>query len=79
MTLFNNELILQTYDKGKAVPQHTYLGAGGERMCSSYSFTTSELDGMSGQRHAPAAFYPQEKDTGTVVQESGRAPELKKL
>jgi hypothetical protein len=30
---------------GKAVPQHTYGGAGGERMYSSYSFTTSALDG----------------------------------
>jgi hypothetical protein len=46
----------------KAVPQHTYEGAGGERMYSSYSFTTSALDGVSGQRHAPAAFYPRGKD-----------------
>jgi hypothetical protein len=29
---------------GKAVPQHTYGGAGGDRMYSSYSFTTSALD-----------------------------------
>jgi hypothetical protein len=29
----------------KAVPQHTYGGAEGERMYSSYSFTTSALDG----------------------------------
>jgi hypothetical protein len=28
-----------------AVSQHTYGGAGGERMYSSYSFTTSALDG----------------------------------
>jgi hypothetical protein len=38
-----------------------HLG-GGERSYSSYSFTTSALDGMSGQRHAPAALYPQGMD-----------------
>jgi hypothetical protein len=32
-------------NKGKAVPQHTDAGAAGERRYSSYSFTTSELDG----------------------------------
>jgi hypothetical protein len=47
---------------GKAVPQHTYGGAGGKRMYSSYSFTTSALDGVSGQRHAPAALYPRGKN-----------------
>jgi hypothetical protein len=41
----------------KAVPQHTYEVAEGERMHSSYSFSTSALDGVSGQRHAPAALY----------------------
>jgi hypothetical protein len=44
---------------GKGVPQHTYEG---ERMYSSYSLTTSELDGVSGQRHSPAALYPVGKD-----------------
>jgi hypothetical protein len=34
----------------------------GERIYSSYSFTTSALDGVSGQRHAPAALYPRGKD-----------------
>jgi hypothetical protein len=29
---------------------------------SSYSFTTSALDGVSGQHHAPAAFYPRGKN-----------------
>jgi hypothetical protein len=33
-----------------------------ERRYSSYSFTTSALDGVSGQRHAPAALYPRGKD-----------------
>jgi hypothetical protein len=37
---------------------------------SSYSFTTSALDGVSGHRHAPAALYPRGKDphcTGSWV------------
>jgi hypothetical protein len=33
-------------------------------MNSSYSFLTSALDRMSGQRHAPAALYPRGKDPG---------------
>jgi hypothetical protein len=36
----------------------------GERMYSSYSFMTSALDGLSGQRHAPAALYPGERTPG---------------
>jgi hypothetical protein len=51
--------------KGKAVPQHTYGGEGGKRMYCSYSFTTLALDGVSGQRHAPAALHPQGKDPHT--------------
>jgi hypothetical protein len=44
-------------------------------MYSSYSFTTLTLD-VSGQRHAPAAFYPPGKGQPvTIVQEAGRAPE----
>jgi hypothetical protein len=37
----------------------------GERMYSSYSFTISALDGVSGQRHAPAALYSRGKDPST--------------
>jgi hypothetical protein len=33
-----------------------------EMRYSSYSFTTSTLDGVSGQHHAPAALYPLAKD-----------------
>jgi hypothetical protein len=44
--------------KFKAVPQHTYGGAGGKDV-SSYSFLTSALDGVGGQRHATAAHYPR--------------------
>jgi hypothetical protein len=29
-----------------------------------YSFLTSALDGVSGQRHAPAALYPRERTPG---------------
>jgi hypothetical protein len=47
-----------------AVQQHIFGGAGGE-MCSSYSFTTSSLDGVSGHRHAPSALYPRERTPGT--------------
>jgi hypothetical protein len=49
---------------------------GGERRYSSYSFTTSALDGVSGQHHAPAALYPRGKDPPVpIVQEAGWAPE----
>jgi hypothetical protein len=37
----------------------------GEGRCSSYSFWTSALDGVSGQRHAPAALCPGERTPGT--------------
>jgi hypothetical protein len=46
------------------------------RRYSSYSFTTSVLDGVSGQHHAPAALSPP--GTGTPVpigREAGWAPE----
>jgi hypothetical protein len=49
---------------------------GGERRYSSYSFTTSALDGVSGQLHAPAALLPPGKgSTVPIVQEAGWAPE----
>jgi hypothetical protein len=40
------------------------LALGGEEY-SSYSFTTSALDGVSGQRHAPTALCPVERTPGT--------------
>jgi hypothetical protein len=49
----------------KISPATSHGGTWGERKYSSYSFTTSALDGMSGQRHAPAALYPRGKDPGT--------------
>jgi hypothetical protein len=37
----------------------------GERIYSSYSFKTPALDGVSGQRHAPAVLYHRGKNPGT--------------
>jgi hypothetical protein len=49
---------------------------GGGEDYSSYSFSTSALDGVSGQRHAPAALLPPGKGpTVPIVQEAGWAPE----
>jgi hypothetical protein len=45
-------------------------------MYSCYSFMTSALDGMSGQRHAPAALYPRGRTPEPTVQEAGWASEL---
>jgi hypothetical protein len=39
--------------KAKAVPLHAMKAFGGEEVYSSYSFLTSALDEVSGQRHAP--------------------------
>jgi hypothetical protein len=52
-------------ETGKAAPQHTYGGAGGKRLYSFYSFTTSSLYGVGGQRHALATLYHQGKDPGS--------------
>jgi hypothetical protein len=54
------------HDKVKVKQSHyTPWGRRGERMYSSYSFMTSALDGVSGQRHAVAAFIPGERTHGT--------------
>jgi hypothetical protein len=44
-------------------------------MYSSYSFMTSALDGVSGQRHAPATIHPRRKDSLPIGQEAGWTPE----
>jgi hypothetical protein len=50
-------------------------GLGGRRY-SSYSFMTSAINGVSGQRHAPAALLPPGKGPPVaIVQEAGWAPE----
>jgi hypothetical protein len=59
----------------KAVPLHAMEALGGEKY-SSYSFSTSALDGVSGQRHAPAALLPPGKGPPVpIVQEAGWTPE----
>jgi hypothetical protein len=60
----------------KAVPQHTHAGAGGGRMYSSYSFTTSALDGgeWSASR-TDRALPPGKRPPVPNVQESGLAAE----
>jgi hypothetical protein len=40
---------------------------GVEDIYNSYSFSTSVLDGVSGERHAPAALYPQAHCAGGWV------------
>jgi hypothetical protein len=47
--------------KSKAVPLHAMVALGGEEY-SSYSFFTSALDGVSGQRHASAVLCLGGKD-----------------
>jgi hypothetical protein len=48
--------------KSKAVPVLSCRRQGGEEI---YSFLTTALGGVSGQRHAPAALYPRERAPGT--------------
>jgi hypothetical protein len=54
----------------KSWPTTRHVAACGERRYSSYSFTTSALDGVSGLRHAPGKGTPVH-----IVQEAGWAPE----
>jgi hypothetical protein len=49
--------------KGKQSRYTPWRRLGGDRRYSSYSFTTSALDGVSGQRHAPAELYTREKNS----------------
>jgi hypothetical protein len=37
---------------------NSHAGVKGKRRYSSYRFSISALDGVSGQRHAPTALYP---------------------
>jgi hypothetical protein len=61
--------------KGKAVSQHTYGGAW-ERRYSSYSFTTSALDGGEwSASHLGRALPPGKGHRLPVVQETAWAPE----
>jgi hypothetical protein len=52
--------------KGKAVPLHAMEALGGERRYSSYSFSTSALDGGEWSASRPGrAFTPGERTPGT--------------
>jgi hypothetical protein len=56
----------QYIKKGKAVPLHAMEALGGERKYSSYSFTTSALDGGEWSASRPGrAFTPGERTPGT--------------
>jgi hypothetical protein len=60
----------------KAVPLHATEALGGERMYSSYSFSTSELGGGEWSASRPArALAPGKGPPVPTVQEAGRAPE----
>jgi hypothetical protein len=47
----------------------------GERRYSSYLFSTSTLDGVNGQRHAPPPFIPGGRTPVPILQEAEWAPE----
>jgi hypothetical protein len=55
----------QHFTSCKMQSHNTRIEAQGERRYSSYSFWTSAVDGVSCQRHASAALYPQGKTPGT--------------
>jgi hypothetical protein len=64
--------------KSKAVPQHTYGGAGGGGGCISsyYSVTTLELDGGEWSASRPGrALAPEKGPPVPIVQEAGWAPQ----
>jgi hypothetical protein len=60
---FNERAIIFMLCKSKkqSSPATRHDGTLGERRYSSYSFLTSALGGVSGQRHAPAALCPGER------------------
>jgi hypothetical protein len=60
----------------KSSPATRHGGAWRERRYIFYSFLTSALDGVSGQRHDPAAFAPGKGTPVPIVQEAGWAPIL---
>jgi uncharacterized protein YbbK (DUF523 family) len=48
--------------QSKSCPTTRHVGTKAEKSISSYSFLSSALNEVSGQRHAPAALYPPGKD-----------------
>jgi hypothetical protein len=83
ITLYTDVFVYKTERCSKTVflkkvkqSRYTPWRRMGERRYSSYSFSTSALDGVSGQRHAPAALLSPEKEPPIhIVQEVGWAPE----
>jgi hypothetical protein len=63
-----------TYEKSEQICPTTAMQL--PRKYSSYSFLTSALDGVSGQRHAPAALYSGNGPLVPIVQEAWWASEL---
>jgi hypothetical protein len=62
--------------KGKAVPQHTNVGAREVRIYSSYSFTTLALYGCEWPASRPGRALPPGKGPPVpIVQDTGLAPE----
>jgi hypothetical protein len=59
--------------KGKDHPRTGHEGPEGEQTYTSTLPLTSALDGVGGQRHAPAAL-PPGKDPVPIVEEAGWAP-----
>jgi hypothetical protein len=71
-----NVKIKREAGKSKAVPQHTYGGAWGERRYSYYSYTTSALDGGEWSASRLGRALPTGKGPPVpIVQEAGWARE----
>jgi hypothetical protein len=49
-------------EKAEKLSRYRHADDKGNKRYSSYSFLTSALDGVTCQRHAPAALYPRGKD-----------------
>jgi hypothetical protein len=66
-SFWNEDTVIHRQNKIKVkLSRYLHAGAEGERLYSCYSFFTSALDGVSGQRYAPAALYPQQRTPGTL-------------
>jgi hypothetical protein len=57
-------------DKIKAVPQHTYVDAVGEKMYTSYSFTTSVVGCALLLGKGPPSHYPLDRRLGGLQSRS---------
>jgi hypothetical protein len=51
--------------------RYGHEGANGESSYNSYSFLTSALDGVNGQRHAPPRFTPGKGLPIPIAQKAG--------